>query len=230
LQAFHHLNKIAGAPAYSSGKPLSILLFGPPCSGKSKLGKRLAEGQVVMSGSNNHVVMDKPEFYHLSTGDILRELEHDTTNLGRLIRDFRDEKKFFPDDLVGRLVELYLIERQVDGSYNSLNQVLLLNGMPRTEKQVSIVNDLVNVVGIIRLEAPINILLERAQARQFKGSRFLEGDFDYAICRLNDYYTKTLPALKQYPNEFICNINTYQNPDETYSQALRAINKFMPLE
>lgn len=78
-------------PAYCTGaKPLNIILFGPPGSGKGTQAKHLVKAH---------------KFIHVSTGDILREEIKQNTALGRLASGYMREGLLVPDKHVGDMVK-----------------------------------------------------------------------------------------------------------------------------
>ena len=94
-------------------KPLAVMLFGAPGSGKGTTGKMLTQ----LTG-----------WPHLATGDLLREQIARKTPLGLEMRSILASGKLAPDDLVSRMVWDRLGWPDCESGY-------LLDGFPRTIPQ-----------------------------------------------------------------------------------------------
>lgn len=97
----------------ASRKPLAVMLFGAPGSGKGTTGKMLT----TLTG-----------WPHLATGDLLREQIARETPLGLEMRNILASGKLAPDDLVGRMVWDRL-------GWPDCEHGFLLDGFPRTIPQ-----------------------------------------------------------------------------------------------
>ncbi|MFN0103004.1 MAG: adenylate kinase family protein [Bryobacteraceae bacterium] len=102
---------IASQPA--PRKPLAVMLFGAPGSGKGTTGKMLA----TLTG-----------WPHLATGDLLREQIKRETPLGLEMRSVLASGRLAPDDLVSRMVWDRL-------GWPDCGHGFLLDGFPRTIPQ-----------------------------------------------------------------------------------------------
>lgn len=94
-------------------KPLAVMLFGAPGSGKGTTGKMLTK----LTG-----------WPHLATGDLLREQIARKTPLGVEMQEILAAGKLAPDDLVSRMVWDRL-------SWPDCENGFLLDGFPRTIPQ-----------------------------------------------------------------------------------------------
>jgi adenylate kinase len=94
---------------------MKIVLLGPPGAGKGTLAGSLKEMFGVV---------------HISTGDILRDEMKSGSKLGRQMRDFVENGKLVPDEVITQILENYLRDdpRLKEKGY-------LLDGFPRTEPQ-----------------------------------------------------------------------------------------------
>lgn len=77
---------------------------------------------------------------HVSTGDILREAVQKGTPLGRRVRSFLDSGQLVPDDLMGELIAERLERPDAAAGF-------VLDGFPRTEEQVGILDGVLAKVG-----------------------------------------------------------------------------------
>lgn len=89
-----------------------LILLGPPASGKGTQARFLTQ------------LFNVPS---LSTGSLLRREIEAETDLGKKAREYMDNGKFVPDELVNDLVKNWI--RQLD------NKSFLLDGYPRTVAQ-----------------------------------------------------------------------------------------------
>ena len=91
--------------------PRQILLLGPPGSGKGTQAKRLSEHLKVAC---------------CSTGNVLREEERRSTELGAEIHGFLKDGNFVPDSLILKIVYHWL---------QAVKEEFVLDGFPRTLAQ-----------------------------------------------------------------------------------------------
>ena len=101
----------------------SILLFGPPGSGKGTLGKFL-------SSAGNH--------YHLSSGDIFRGLSPES-EAGKLFHSYAGKGKLVPDSVTIQIWHHFVGGLIATNCYFPHEQFLLLDGVPRTLNQASLI-------------------------------------------------------------------------------------------
>jgi adenylate kinase len=121
-----------------------VVVLGPPCSGKGTQCKRLAE---------------KFGLVHFSTGDGLRELAANGTDLGIQLKDFEDSKSLVQDDLVIRVIRERLAQDDVK------QKGCLVDGFPRTGPQAeTMLRSKVDIV--VLLEASDKTMLQRAPDRR----------------------------------------------------------------
>jgi len=109
---------------------MNILLLGPPGSGKGTQAKMLME------------IYNIPQ---ISTGDILRAAVANQTALGREAKEYMNKGALVPDELVVKIVEERLKERDCARGF-------ILDGFPRTVPQAEALDRL-----NIKIEAAINV-------------------------------------------------------------------------
>ena len=68
----------------------NLILFGPPGSGK---------------GTQSEKIVEKFDFIHLSTGDLLRQEISDKTPLGMEAKNFMDKGQLVPDEVVIGMID-----------------------------------------------------------------------------------------------------------------------------
>jgi len=125
----------------------NLLIMGPPGSGKGTQAARIAERRGLA---------------HISTGDMLRAAMAAGTTLGRRVKDIVDGGDLVPDALMLELVMYRLGQPDTAAGF-------LLDGFPRTVAQAEGLIEALSgdqvLDGIILLEVPEDVLVERALAR-----------------------------------------------------------------
>jgi adenylate kinase len=121
--------------------------MGPPGSGKGTQAARIAERRGLA---------------HISTGDMLRAAMAAGTKLGQRVKDIVDGGDLVPDDLMLELVLYRLGQADAQTGF-------LLDGFPRTVAQAEALMEALTgdqvLDGIILLEVPDEVLVQRAMAR-----------------------------------------------------------------
>lgn len=131
-------------PAYSDHeKHVAALILGKPGGGKGTI--------------SGKILRDFPDFYHLSTGDLLRQHVRECTPLGKEARAHMNAGHLVPDDLMIRLV--------LDEALGHEDRSLLLDGFPRTMEQAEALEKKMHVDFVINLDIPTETIVERISDR-----------------------------------------------------------------
>ncbi|WP_037919248.1 adenylate kinase [Sulfurihydrogenibium subterraneum] len=99
----------------------TIIFLGPPGAGK---------------GTQSQLLKERDNFIQISTGDLLREAVKNQTPLGMKAKQFMDEGKLVPDDLIIDLISEKLEEFK--------DKNIIFDGFPRTVPQAEALKDLLN--------------------------------------------------------------------------------------
>ena len=138
----------------------TVLLFGPPGSGKGTQGK--AAGTI-------------PGFYHLSCGDVFRQL-NPSSELGKVFMEYSKKGELVPDDVTVRMWQAHLDNLANAGTYNPSGSLLLLDGIPRNAPQAAMLDDHIDVLKIIHLVcSDEEAMIERLRRRALKENRLDDG-------------------------------------------------------
>ena len=158
-----------------SGKPVLVVLLGPPGAGKGTQGALLA---------------DQSGCFHVSTGDLFRKAVESGSPAGLRAETFLTSGELVPDELVNELVEEFL-SANPHGSF-------CLDGFPRTLLQAvsfdSFLAPLGRAVGAALL---ISVQDEIALKRVTQRGRGDDRD-ETARIRLEVYHRHTEPLVDYY--------------------------------
>lgn len=183
----------------------SVLIFGPPGSGKGTLGKFL-------SSAGNH--------FHLSSGDIFRGLSPESP-AGRLFHSYAHKGHLLPDEITVGIWHHYMEGLIATNRYLPHQQLLLLDGIPRTPKQAELLSHHIKLMHIIVLETKdINKLIGRMQRRAVIEKRTDDMDEKVLRTRMKVYEEETIHLLENYPKECISRFNADQRPLEVLRDVL----------
>jgi adenylate kinase len=186
----------------------SLLLFGPPGSGKGTQGETLG-----------HL----PGFFHCSSGDVFRNLDKQS-ELGQLFLSFSTKGQLVPDDVTIRIWEDHMAKQIEASHYKPETDVLILDGLPRTVKQAEILDDKINVVKVLALVAPDEqALVQRLKKRAEVSGRPDDADEAVIANRLKVYHDETKPVLDHYQASQIAEIDAMGTPVEVMKRVAEAV-------
>lgn len=184
----------------SDQRPRRIIVMGGPASGK---------------GTQCEYIVSKYNLVHLSTGDMLRAaVARDTSpgSVGVLAKQYMDNGKLVPDDIIVRLVKERISQR------DCLERGFLLDGFPRTRAQAMALKKLgVDPDTFLFIDAPDDVLVERVIGRRLDPATGRiyhlkyyppsEDIKDRLITRSDDTEDKARSRLKQ----FHANVNAVKS-------------------
>ena len=178
------------------GKFRSVLLFGPPGSGKGTAGRFIA-----MAG--NHV--------HLSSGDIFRGMSPDSP-AGKLFYRYAHKGHLVPDEVTVEIWRTYVLGLVATNRYFPAQQLLLLDGIPRTVKQVELLQEQIDLIRVIVLEMPnVEGLIKRLKRRALIEGRKDDMDEEVLRVRMEVYEKESKQILEHYPKSLISRFNAIKN-------------------
>lgn len=156
-------------------------LLGPPGSGKGTQAEFLVKGFGLA---------------HVSTGNLLRAEAKAGTDLGRAAAEIMETGELVPDDMVVRMVEHRLQQRDV------ADVGALLDGFPRTVPQAEALTEMLKrthhqIDVIVCLDVPVAVLEQRIMQRAEKEGRSDDTAISFEQ-RMREYTEKTVPVIDYY--------------------------------
>ena len=177
----------------------TLLMFGEPGCGKGTQGKILG---------------DLPGFFHLSCGDVFRTL-NPNHELGKIFLDYSSRGELVPDEFT---VKLWLehIQRLVDThQFWPDEEMLVLDGIPRNSAQARIMDDYIDVVMVLYLEATNEeALIQRMKRRALHENRLDDANEVVIRNRFVAYHNETAPVLEHYDPNIIRRVDANRTPIE----------------
>ena len=131
----------------------NIIFIAPPAAGKGTISEKLIE---------------KYNYKHISTGDILREMASSNDDFGRNLKELLSSGKLVPDEIVYEALKRRLLMNDLDDGY-------ILDGFPRNINQAmeydKILSSTKRDLGVvIYLDTPKEILKKRITGRRICSS------------------------------------------------------------
>jgi adenylate kinase len=183
----------------------TVLLFGPPGVGKGTQGQILAR---------------IPGFFHVSTGDIFRNLDIDS-DIGKLFYQFSSRGELVPDDITIKIWSQHVYASTILGLFKPKQDLLVLDGLPRSVNQAKLLYRYINVLKIIHLVSrDEEELFDRMRKRALKSNRVDDAKEDVIRRRYEVYRNETFPVLEFYPKEDIVEIDAMGSPAVVLSSVL----------
>ncbi len=172
-------------------------MFGCPGSGK---------------GTQGVVLGQLPNLRHLAMGDIFRGLDN-ASDIGKEFMSYASKGLLVPDELTIRVFLHHLTGQVAEGKIDPKYHTLLLDGIPRTAKQVSLLADQIEVRRIVHLVIDDrDALIARLAGRAKKSNRPDDADRKVIENRIDVYERETAPVLDAYPKKLIARVNADQHP------------------
>lgn len=125
-----------------ASKVLKALILGAPGSGKGTISSRIVK---------------KYNVAHVSSGDKLRDHIEKQTELGKEVKNFLNEGKLVPDEVMIKFMMSEL--KKVD------NKRWLLDGFPRTIGQAEALWKVQPVNVVLNLDVPFDVIIDRIKSR-----------------------------------------------------------------
>jgi adenylate kinase len=186
----------------------SILLFGSPGVGK---------------GTQGQILGSVPGFFHLATGDMFRSLDKES-EIGMEFTRYSSQGLLVPDSLTVRLWRQHveqLIRREL---YDPSKDVLLLDGIPRSEPQAEAMRDHIDPFMVIHLVCEnLDEMVGRMKKRASEQGRPDDANESVIRKRFEVFEEQTAPVLACYDESIVENIDALGTPAEVLQRVLNAV-------
>ena len=202
----------------------AFLVFGPNGIGK---------------GTNAKAAGVLPGYWHLSTGDMFRALvkkvaDGSATELELSIDKTMKSGALVDDETTVKLTRQTLDEASAKGSFNKGTDYLLLDGIPRNRKQAEMLDDFVEISGVLYITADREIAVQRITGRARIEGRKDDMDpvavgnrLDIFFKNLGDilsYYDSAFDGSPRYSSDKIFYIDASQRP----TKVLKDVLEYLP--
>lgn len=175
-----------------------LVLLGAPGSGKGT--------------TAGDLTAERPDWVHLSTGDMLREAIKSGSPVGLEAKQCMEQGQLVPDEVVMKIVSEHLESGPADAVY-------LFDGFPRTDAQAQLLDDFLESSGkghvshVFLLEVPEEVLVDRIAGR--------------LICRDcgKVFHRTNMPPTKESMCDD-CSGDIYQRPDDNRETVLNRLKVF----
>ena len=181
---------------------LTVVLFGPPGSGKGTQAARLS---------------DDLGFRQLATGDLLREARAEGSELGQQAAAYMDRGDLVPDDVIVAMVR--------DAIARAGDAPIVLDGFPRSVPQADALADALaghdrELSGALLIDVPDDIVVERISGR---GQGRSDDNPETVRERLRVYHDETAPLVGYYDERgLLRRVDGSGDPDAVYEQVRRS--------
>lgn len=186
----------------------SVLLIGPPGVGK---------------GTQGMILGNIPGFFHMSSGDVFRAVDIGSPE-GREISTYLSRGQLVPDEVTIRIWRRALEGNILLNHFKPWEDLLILDGIPRTVDQARILKDHVEVMHVVHLVcADEEDMVRRIKRRAIRENRADDVKEEVIRDRFEVYRKETEPVLKCYPPEIISQVESLGSPAEVLRKVLNCV-------
>ena len=159
---------------------MNLVIFGPPGAGK---------------GTQSNFIVKKYSLFQLSTGEVLRNEIKNKTELGKKISSIINSGSLVSDDIVKKLVEVFISDKKYKNR-------LIFDGYPRNLNQANTLKELLSKYGqkidlVLKLSVSLETITKRIVERRTLEKRADDSE-EIAIKRYNTYEKSTEPMIEYY--------------------------------
>ena len=184
----------------------AAVIFGAPGAGK---------------GTQGEILTRIPGFFHLSTGVIFRKLDPQTEE-ARRIKEYCVKGELVPDELTISIFLNWLEARRAADKFKPKQQLLLLDGIPRTVNQCKLLERYIDVKQVLYFEClDLEIMVDRIRRRAVLEGRPDDASESVTRKRLEIYERDTTPVLNYYDPAIIKRIDSSGLPAEVLAGCLQ---------
>lgn len=194
--------------AEQSDRYRTILLLGAPGAGK---------------GTQGAVLGMIPGFWHCACGDVFRSIDIHS-ELGRVFYEYSSRGQLVPDEVTVQMWAQAVHARTVLGDYKPHDDVLILDGIPRTVEQARLMEKHIDVLQVVHLYCDDEeAMIKRLRRRALKENRFDDADEKVIRKRWAVYKQETEPVLNFYDSDKILAVNSIGSPGRVLHDVLEIV-------
>ena len=199
---------MAASDSKSTERFRTFLFFGAPGSGK---------------GTQGRVLGKIPRFYHCACGDVFRNLDI-TSELGSVFYEYSSRGELVPDEVTVKMWAENIRAHAVIGDYKHHNDLLVLDGIPRTIEQAKLMDEYIEVLCVIHLSCnDEKEMFERLKRRALKSNRHDDADEKVIRHRWDVYEQETAPVLRHYTKDMVTDIDSLHSPAQVLHDILDVV-------
>lgn len=193
-------------------KRQAVVLVGPPGSGKGTQGRALG---------------NLPHLVHYEMGESLRRID-ESSELGRRIHAETASGRLLPDELVLQVFDEDVERLEEEGELRPEEQVLLLDGLPRTLRQAEELSRRLDLLGAIELDVDdVTELYERLQRRGLENGRIDDVSESVIEERIRQYERESRPVLDALDRESVRSVDASEGPLEVLGRVVGALQQLL---
>jgi len=186
----------------------TVLLFGAPGAGKGTQGAIL--GRI-------------PGFYHQSCGEVFRSLDIHS-ELGKTFLEYSARGELVPDDVTVKMWARTINAIRTLSLYKPHEDILVLDGIPRTREQAVLMEQHIDVLQIIHLVCDDEQkMFERLRRRAVRENRHDDADEKVIRRRWDVYERDTFPVLEYYSDSIVKEVNSIGSPARVLRDVLDVV-------
>ncbi|GJM17994.1 MAG: adenylate kinase [Phycisphaeraceae bacterium] len=186
----------------------TILLFGAPGAGK---------------GTQGSILATVPGFHHISTGDMFRTLDLHS-DLGKVFYEHSSKGDLVPDEVTIELWKQYAKAQSILGVFKPYEDLLVLDGVPRTTKQAELMEEYVDVLEVVHLVChDMDAMIKRLRRRALRQNRADDAREDVIRNRFQVYLEETRPVLEYYPADIVREVDAVGSPGAVLQHILEVV-------
>ena len=192
--------------ANMSEKLRSVLMFGPPGTGK---------------GTQGSILGSVPGFFHLSVGDVFRSIDIGSGD-GQEVYRYSSQGKLVPDALTVKIWKKALDAYIALSRYKPHEDLLVLDGIPRNIAQTELVGEHIKVLHVISLEcSDEEEMIHRIRRRAIRENRADDANEKVIRGRFRVFREESAAVLNCYPADVISSVNASGSPAEVLGRILK---------
>ena len=186
----------------------AVMLVGPPGVGKGTQGKMLSQ---------------IPGIFHVSSGDMFRELDVNS-KCGQIFQEYAGIGKLVPDHITIKIWQEYMAAKVREQIYSPETDLLVLDGIPRNIAQAGLIAPYIKLFKVVYMVCEDReVMFKRIRGRSLKENRIDDAEEMVVRYRWDVYKRETEPLIDYYPQDLIRIIDADTTAADVLHQILSMI-------